>query len=175
VDYSRLDKETIAWAHDNARALLSEENERVRTIDGKAAQLAGFAGIILAVLGSVAPDAFDANLGQIGEVTLAVAFFLAAGALSASILWLVFKVMKPYRFVALDAKEIRNYLDDERLLRAEPWALQMRTLRVLAGVAQWAQDVVQSKADRLAEGVVLFGVGLGATLVAVVTIGVSNL
>lgn len=175
VDYSKLDKETVAWAHDHARALLTDENERVRAIDGKAAHLAGFAGVILAVLGSLAPEAFDDDLGRIGEVVFAMGFFLAAGLLSASILWLVFRVMKPYRFVAIDATEVRNYLTDDRLLRAEPWALQMRTLRVLADVTEWAQAAAQQKADRLSSGVIMFGVGLAAALVAVVTIGAAHL
>lgn len=175
MDYSKLDPETVAWALDNARTLLSEENERVRAIDGKAAHLAGFAGVILAVLGSLAPDTFDEDLGCVGDPLFAVAFFVATGVLTGSILWFVFRVMKPYRFVAIDAKEVGNYLEDERLLRAEPWALQMRTLRVLAGVTGWAQGVAQQKADRLNEGVVAFGVGLAAALVAVVTIGVANL
>ncbi len=167
--------ETVAWAVENARSLLLNETDRARSLDGKAAQLAGFAGVTLAVLGSIAPEALSQDLGCVGDPVFAVAFFAAAGLVTGSIVWLVFGVLKPQRIVAIDAKEIANYLEDERLLRAEPWALQMRTLRALRDGALWAQRVAEQKASRLGVGVTLFGFGLGSTLVAVLTLGVVNL
>ena len=76
-------------------------------------------------------------------------------------------------FVAIDAAEIDRYIPIAPL-RAEPWALQMRTLRSLRDAAIWAQEAGEQKANRLATGVVLFAAGLGSTLVAVVTLGVAK-
>jgi hypothetical protein len=175
VDRSAVTPDTVAWAVENAQTLLRDETDRVRSLDGKAGQLAGFAGVTLAVLGSIAPDALSQDLGRVGDPVFAAAFFGAAGFVTGSIIWLVFLVLRPQRFVAIDAKEIRNYLQDDRLLRAEPWALQMRTLRALGDSALWAQRAGEQKASRLGVGVTLFGIGLGTTLVAILTLGVANL
>jgi hypothetical protein len=175
VDYRRINHETVAWAAENARELLREENQRIQALDGKAGQLAGFSGVILAVLGSIAPDAFDGNLGTVGEPLFAGAYFASVGALTAAILWLVFFALRPQRFIAIDATELTAYLEDERLLRAQPWALQIRTLRALRDCTSWAQRGAELKADRLTIGVIIFAVGLASALVAVVTLGVGNL
>ena len=95
--------------------------------------------------------------------------------LATAILWLVFFTLKPQRFIAIDAKELSRYLDDERLLSAEPWALQLRTLRALRDAASWAQRGAQQKADRLSTGIALFGVGLASALTAVITLGAATL
>lgn len=175
IDYSQIKPETVAWATQNARQLLADENDRVRSIDGKSSQLAGFAGVILAVLGAVAPDALREDLGGVGDPVFAVMYFTAAVSLTIAIVWLVFFVLRPQRFVAIDAEEIGAYLEDERLLRSEPWGLQMRTLRALRRAAIWAQKAGQQKADRLTIGIVIFGIGLGAALAAVVTLGAGSL
>jgi len=175
VASERINPDTVAWAVDNARTLLHDETDRVRSLDGKAAQLAGFGGVTLAVLGSIAPDALSEDLGCVGDPLFALSFFAAAGFVTGSIIWLVFLVVRPQRFVAIDAKEIGNYLEDERLLRADLWAIQMRTLRALRDSALWAQRAAEQKANRLAIGVTLFGIGLGTTLLAVLTLGVANL
>lgn len=129
MDYTRVDHATVEWATQNARDLLREESDRIQALDTKAGQLAGFSGVILALLGSLAKDAFTRDLGCVGDPVFAVAYFLAAGTLAGALLWLVFSALKPQRFVAIDADELTQYLEDERLLRAEPWALQIRTLR----------------------------------------------
>lgn len=175
MDYSRINHETVAWATDNARELLREENDRIQALDGKAGQLAGFSGVILAVLGSIAPDAFDGDLGAVGDPLFAAAYFASVGALTAAILWLVFFALRPQRFIAIDASELTAYLEDERLLRAQPWALRIRTLRALRDCTSWAQQGAESKANRLGAGVVIFAIGLAAALVAVVTLGAGNL
>jgi hypothetical protein len=175
VDYSQVNYETVAWATENARALVKQEAERIQALDGKSAQLAGFSGVILAVLGSLAANAFDKDLGSVGDPLFAVAYFLSVVSLTGAILWLVFFALKPQRFIAIDAAELTAYLEDDRLLRAEPWALQIRTLRALRNAAVWAQTGAEQKANRLSLGVAIFGSGLGAALVAVVTLGAGSL
>lgn len=175
MDYSQINRESVAWATDNGRELLRAENDRIQALDAKAGQLSGFSGVILAVLGSIAPDAFDRNIGAVGEPLFASAYFASVGALTGAILWLVFFALRPQRFIAIDAAELTAYLEDERLLRAQPWALQMRTLRALRDCTSWAQRGAELKANRLTIGVVIFAVGLAAALVAVVTLGVGNL
>ena len=175
ADPSHINPETVAWATQNARQLLADENDRVRSLDGKAAQLAGFTGVILAVLGSVAPDAFKEKLGCFGETAFAIAYLIAAFSLSAAIVWLVFFVLKPQRFVAIDAAEIKAYVEDERLLRSKPWGLQMRTLRALDHATSWAQAAGQQKADRLGIGVILFGIGVLGAIAAVITLVMASL
>jgi len=175
VDYSRINHETVAWATENARELLREENERIQALDSKAGQLAGFAGVILAVLGSIAADAFAEDLGAVGDPVFAVTYFASVGALTAAILWLVFFALKPQRFIAIDARELTAYLEDERLLRAQPWGLQIRTPRALRDCTAWAQQGAEQKANRLTTGVVIFAIGLAAALGAVVTLGLGSL
>ena len=175
MDYSQINHETVAWATENARSLLKDENERIQALDAKAAQLAGFSGVILAVLGSIAPDAFDGDLGAVGDPLFATTYFASVGALTAAILWLVFFALRPQRFIAIDAEELTAYLEDERLLQAQPWALQIRTLRALRNCTSWAQQGAQQKADRLSIAVVIFAAGLAAALVAVVTLGLGSL
>jgi hypothetical protein len=175
MDYSRLNHETVAWATENARELLREESDRIQLLDTKAGQLAGFAGVVLALLGSLAKDAFARDLGTVGDPLFAVVYFGAAATLATAIMWIVFFALKPRRFIAIDAKELSMYFEDERLLSAEPWALQLRTLRALRDAVSFSQRGAAQKADRLSTGVVLFGVGLACTLMAVITLGVGSL
>ena len=174
MDYSQLNKETVAWATSNARELLHEESDRIQALDTKSGQLAGFGGVILALLGSLGKDAFPRDLGSVGDPVFAVAFFLAVIMLAASILWLAM-TLKPQRFMAIDAKELSAYLEDDRLLRADPWALQLRTLRALRDAVTWSQLGAQQKASRLTTGVMLFALGLTGALVAVITLGAGSL
>jgi len=97
VDYSQINRESVAWATDNGRELLKAENDRLQALDAKAGQLSGFSGVILAVLGSIAPDAFDRNIGAVGEPLFASAYFASVGALTGAILWLVFFALRPQR------------------------------------------------------------------------------
>jgi hypothetical protein len=175
VDYSSINKESVAWAFENANGLLRAELERVGSLNDKAAQLAGFAGVILAILGSVARDGFRAELGSVGEVAFAIFYFGAALLLALAILWLVSLVYRPRRYVAVDPEEIRNYLSDDRLLRAEPWALQIRTLRAIHPAAEWAEKGASQMAHRIGIGAMLFVGGLVAFLGAVLTMGAGSL
>jgi hypothetical protein len=175
MDYTRIDPETVEWATKNARELVHEESDRIQALDAKAGQLAGFSGVVLALLGSLAKDAFTRDLGCVGDPVFAGAYFLAAAMLAVTILWLVFSAIKPQRFIAIGAKELERYLVDERLLSAKPWALQIRTLRALSDATSWSQRAAQQKADRLSTGVVLFASGLVFTLVAVITLGLGSL
>jgi len=174
VEHGGVNPDTVAWAADNARELLRDESERVRALDTKAGQLAGFAGVILALLGSIAPEAFRSSLGDVGVPLFAAFYLLAAALLASSILWIVFLTLKPQRFIAIAAAELGEYLEDERLLRSDPWALQIRTMRAVRDAAVWAQVAGERKADRLTVGMILFAAGLTATLGAVVTLGIRS-
>lgn len=175
VDYARVNPETVAWATQNARDLLAEETDRIQALDTKASQLAGFSGVTLAILGSIGQRAIEADLGTVGDPLFASAYFLAGVMLAVAILWLVFFGVRPRRFIAIDASELTAYLEDERLLRSRPWALQIRTLRALRDAASWAQRGAQEKANRLTVGVAIFGLALSATLVSIVTLGIASL
>jgi hypothetical protein len=175
VDYSRINKDSVAWAFANASDLLRGQLERVGSLNDKAAQLAGFAGVILAILGSLARQGFSSDLGSVGEVAFAIFYFGAAALLATTILWLVSLVYRPRRYVAIDPEEIQNYLSDERLLQAEPWALQIRTLRTMYPAAQWADDSAARMACRIGVGAALFAGGLLAFLGAVITMGLGSL
>ena len=73
MDYSRINRQTVEWATENARLLLQEESARIQGLDSKSGQLAGFAGVILALLASVAIGAFERDLGDVGDPLFAVA------------------------------------------------------------------------------------------------------
>lgn len=175
MDYSRINPDSVAWAYSNASALLDGELERIRSLNDKAAQLAGFSGVVLAILGGLATTAFDADLGSVGEGAFAVLFFLGAALLAAAILWLVLRVYRPRRFLAVDPEEIRNYLTDERLLQSQPWALQIRTMRTLYFAARWAERGAAEMARRIVVGAHLFVAGLMFLVGAVVTLGIGSL
>lgn len=175
MDYTRINPETVEWAYGNAVALLQGELDRVRGLTEKAGQLAGFAGVVLAILGGLSKDGFKAHLGSVGENTFAVGYFGAALLLGGAILWLVVLVYRPRRYVAVDTAEISNYLTDDRLLRSKPWALQIRTMRTVHLAATWAEEGAAQLAWRIKVGVFLFAAGLGFFVAAVITLGIGEL
>lgn len=175
MDYSRIKPETVAWAYGTARDLLQGELDRIRSLTEKAAQLAGFAGIILAILGTLAAEAFATDLGAIGDVVFAACFFAGAAVLAGAILWLVLLVYRPRRYIAVDTEEIQNYLTDDRLLRSQPWALQIRTMRTIYLAARVAERGAAQMASRITVGAVLFLLGLMLFLGAVITLGAGSL
>jgi hypothetical protein len=174
VDYSRINAETVAWAVQNAANLLQGELDQVRSLNDKAAQLAGFSGVVLAILGSLASDGFATKLGSVGESVFAAFYFGSAFLLAATILWLVLLVHRPRRRVAVDPEEIRTYFTDERLLEAEPWALQIRTMRTIYPAAVWAKKGAAQMEARIGVGAGLFAGGLTLFLGAVITLGVGS-
>ena len=143
--------------------------------DEKAAQLAGFSGVILAILGSIAKDGFTAQLGCVGEVVFAACYFGAAIALAGAVGILILFVYRPRRFLAVSADEIDNYLTDDRLLRSQPWGLQLRTMRTLHGSAKWTEKGAAIMAQRIKCAVFVFGAGLAFFVVAVITLGIGQL
>lgn len=155
--------------------LVRTERERVASLNDKAAQLAGFSGVILVILGSLAKDGFKAHLGSVGELTFAVSYFAAAVGLVAAILVLILRAYQPRRFLAIDTDEIANYLGDERLLRAEPWALQIRTMRTLHPLAKIAETGAAEMAAWIKLGGYIFALGISLFLVAVLTLGIGQL
>lgn len=175
IDYSKIDKASVSWAYSNASTVLQTELARVQSLNEKAAQLAGFCGVTLAILGGLADGGFGAKLGSVGEPVFAACYFGAALLLGAAIAWLVLFVYRPRRYVALDPSEIRNYLTEERLLRAEPWALQMRTMRTLYLAASWAEKGAAQMARRITVGALLFTAGLMLFVCAAITLGVGEL
>ena len=175
VDYSEINPESVAWAYENSVSLLEQERARVDSLNEKAAQLAGFSGVILAILGSFAKDGFKAQLGCVGEVVFAVCYFGAALALAAAVAILILGVYRPRRFLAVNTDEIENYLTDDRLLRSKPWGLQLRTMRTLHGSAKWTEKGAAIMASRIKYAVFVFGAGLAFFVVAVITLGVGQL
>jgi hypothetical protein len=175
VDYSRIDPDSVAWAYENASALLQQERDRVSSLNDKAAQLAGFSGVILAILGSFAREGFTAKLGSVGEVVFAVCYFGAALALALAVAILILLVYRPRRFIAVDAAELGNYLGDERLLQSKPWGLQIRTMRTLHLAAKWAEKGAAEMASRIRIAVSVFGAGLALFVGAVITLGLGQL
>jgi hypothetical protein len=174
VDYSRVNGESVAWAFQNAANLLQGELDQVRSLNERAAQLAGFSGVVLAILGSLAGDGFASRLGSVGEGVFATFYFGSAFLLAASIIWLVLLVHRPTRWVAMDPEEIRNYVTDERLLRAEPWALQIRMMRTIYPAALWARKGAAQLKGRIGVGAGLFAGGLTSFLGAVITLGLGS-
>jgi hypothetical protein len=175
VDYSRINGASVAWAFESASNLLRDELERMRSLNDKAAHLAGFAGVALAISGSIGRDGFGSSRGGVGEVAFAAFYFGAMAALAATMLWLVLLVYRPRRHVAIDPMEIRNYLTDDRLLQAEPWALQIRTLRMIYPAARWAAAGAAQMEHRIRVGAGLFATGLTLFLGAAVTLGLGSL
>jgi hypothetical protein len=95
MDYSRIDPETVAWAYERASALLELELGRSQSLTERAVQLAGFAGIVLAMVGGLAQDGFTVELGPLGERLFAWCYLVAASLLGVTILWVLALVYRP--------------------------------------------------------------------------------
>jgi hypothetical protein len=73
-------EETVTELLRIARDLLADERTRGQTLDAKTATLAGFAGTILALIGTLAASLFRLELGRLGEPMVRAVLLL-------SVLW----------------------------------------------------------------------------------------
>jgi hypothetical protein len=168
---SDTNPDAVAWYVDNASALLADEHRRGESLQTRAGQLAGFAGVSLALLGSLLPDAFGGL--ELSEERLAGgAYLLALALLIATIVLAVVRVLKPVRYAAIDAREVREYVTD-RFLVADRWEVQVRTLRALAMAVASAQSNNETKAKWLGRCVVVFLAGLVASAGCLATLGLE--
>jgi hypothetical protein len=175
MDPTRVNPESVAWAQAQASSLLDGERERLRSLNERAIQLAGFASVVLAVLGGFAYEGFAASLAPFGEITFAAFYFTALIALAATILWVLTLVYRPRSYTSVGTNELRHYLENPALLEGRAWALQLRTMHSLYLAARWTRR----RASRMAEGLriaaLLFGAGLICVVGATVTLGIGAL
>jgi hypothetical protein len=88
---------------------VADERERGRALDNKCASLAGFTGLILALTGAFAPALLDNKLGEVGQPTAEVAFFVAVVFLLLAVLVAVMGVLMPQKYRSMGTEQVANF------------------------------------------------------------------
>lgn len=165
--------EAVSWMVSEAEGHLAEQEARLESLRGRAAQLAGFAGLLLGLLAALAPGGF-AGMSDTAHFVAAGTFVVALALLLAGILISLLFVVRPTRTRGIKpAERIDGFLRSERELRAEPWQLQLRTLRAFPGILKWHAWLNRRRAAALYVAYLALATGLLASAVCVGTIGVD--
>lgn len=167
--------EAIAWYVQRSEAQLADLRERVQLIRIRGGQLAGFAGAVLALVGSNAesilgdlegaPRLCTGALLLLGSLLLIASLTAALrGTLLRDLLW------------GTSVTEVANYTSDRFVNEPDLWRVQIRTIR---GLRSWIEVTTERideavRAVRTAEYLFLLGlfsVGIAfATLIVSVTL-----
>ncbi len=166
-------RESIAWMIGQATDHLAEQDARLESLRLRAGQLAGFAGILLGLLAALAPDGFSGLSGSAHAIAITI-FIVALLLLLAAILVSLLFVVRPTRFRAISAgARIGEFLSSKAQLTAEPWQLQLATLRAFPGNLRWHAWINRRRAAALFIAYILLASGLLASAVCVATIGIN--
>jgi hypothetical protein len=166
-------RESVAWMLDQAVAHLEEQSARLDSLRLRAGQLAGFAGILLGLLASLASDGVSGLNGS--------AKYLATGALIASLVLLLAAVclalfvVRPTKFREVSpAERIEDFLVTRSHFQAESWKLQLARLRTYPEVLRWHAWVNKRNAAALFFAYVALAGGLLASTISIATIGIRD-
>jgi hypothetical protein len=176
LELGNLDSDTVAVAADRAQKLFDDQQERLSGLDQKATQLAGFAGVVLAVLGSAAKDVVDADFSCAMTVLVRGSLLLSALLITVTIVYLVVTVLYPQPFAAVAAEEIRRYLGegDEPLLEVTPTAFLVRQLRGLYRATASVQQGADEKARQIKAAARLFSAAIALATASIALTLVSG-
>lgn len=165
--------DTVAWLAETAWRLLEAEHARGRAIDTKGSWLVAGSGVVLSVVASLGPAAFEAGMGCVGEKVFAALYGLALVAIAAAIHRIVSSVIWPIVYVNIGSRELRRYRTS-RFYTAEPFEVQDRTMRGLVRAVTWAHPQNERKEAALRAGARLFLVGLALIASAMATLALSQ-
>jgi hypothetical protein len=171
-DWESTDKETISVALEEAQRAAEVESGRAGRLDDKASVLAGFGGVILALLvGLVSRTRIDLHGTWLTLFTIG---FFASALLVLASASLAVSMLLPRRMLAIGPRELLQYVqspDDPTFLQADVRALSVRMLRLYVTVIHFNQWRAERKSIvlRLAYGA--FALGLVPLALVVATVG----
>ncbi len=166
--------EAIAWYLERSEALLGQLRGRVQSLSGRAAQLAGFSGAVLAIAGANAESMLDALHGA-ARIWTGSLLLVGAVLLVSSFATALRVALLPQLVSDLSADEVANYTSSRFIEEAELWRVHLRTIRALLASIESTTRQGDAAAKRLRTAERLFSIGLStvgvslATLVVVVT------
>lgn len=101
--------ETVDALADAVRDFLNSEDRREQSFNTRAGGLAGFVGIIVSITTAAGKVALDEDPSCVATVAGAVAFAVAIGALLASLIIAITKILIPQESAAISVSTIERY------------------------------------------------------------------
>ena len=159
----------IAWYVEEAQRLLEDQQRRAESLRTRGGQVAGFAAVLLALIGGNAAKILEAVDGG-GETLIGLALIGAAGLLAVSVGVAVVGVVMPRPFVTISAAEITNYLTDRFLNEPDLWRVHIRSLRALEIATKDAQAGGNAAVKAIGVSLYAFLAGLAFSVFAIGTL-----
>jgi hypothetical protein len=152
---------------------LSEEDDRMQTIDGKLTQLAAFAGVSISISGGLGGSVLVAgHLPQGFRIALGACVGLAASFLLAAVI-IAFRALSPKLYRGIDENTPKQRTKPEALAR-EP---ELTIAEIAAGrrdIFLTARSVNDRKARATTRTFVCAGLGFGFLVIGLITIAVGS-
>lgn len=152
---------------------LAQEDDRMKTIDGKLSQLAAFCGVSISITGGVGGSVLAAGrlsqgfLIALGSCVVVAALFLLAAVVSA------FRALSPKLYRGIDEAAVQT--------RTTPDALNREPSEAIAVIAAGRRDVFltaravnDEKAERAIRLYACAGLGFGFLVVGVLVVAVGS-
>ena len=160
--------EAIAWYLERSERLLGELRERTLSLRARGAQLAGFAGAVLALAGANV----DSVLGSLGGVprdcaggSLLVGILLLVACLLVVLRGTVF----PESISIISANEVANYLTERFIAEPDLWRMHLRTIHGLLDLIELTTNQGDDAERSLRKAEYFFFAGLLAVAAAFAT------
>jgi hypothetical protein len=159
---------------EQAAAQAEEQSARLDSLQLRAGQLAGFAGILLGLLASLVPDGF-AEVSDSSRYLALGAFIVALVLLLAAIILALLFVVRPRKFREISPAEwMDEFLGHKSQFAAEPWQLQLSRLRSYPEALRWHAWVNKRRAAALFLAYFALAGGLVASAVSIGTMGIDG-
>jgi len=168
-----LKPETVDTLLDVTWRLLDDERARDTSFIGRAVGIAGFAGIVATLSGSVTDDLLGAPLAEPWKTLSVVVFVIAMLSLALAVFFVIHGVLQPRESLSLGADEIRRYPTWE-FVGADKALVQGRTLLGLTRALLGQRARNDDKANALKRAYSSLLVGLLAIVALGLTLGLRH-
>jgi hypothetical protein len=165
--------ETVRATLDACTHDLSEENDRMRTIDGKLTQLAAFSGVSITISGGLGGSVLAAgHLPRGFLIALGACIGLAACSLLAAVV-IAFRALSPKLYRGIDVATVQS--------RTTPNALKREPSEAIAHIAAGRRDIFlatravnDEKARATTKTFVCAGLGFGLLVIGLLVTAVGS-
>lgn len=164
----------VGWYMEQAERQLDERRERAAGLRERGGTLAGFAGVLLALVGANAADILT-ELGPCVRIFVGVLLACAITLLAASVAWTVLRVILPVRSPSISSDEVGNYASERFTHEPDLWRVQVRTLKGIHPAIEKATEITDEAGNALNVAAVLFVAGLFAAALALVILVIDSI
>lgn len=173
IDGSNANHASLAWMASEAKEHVAAQAESLESLRIRAGQLAGFAAILLGLLAALVPNGLDrASTGA--DILAKVSFVAGLFLLLCSILIALLYVARPTRSRAVrEAEHVDRFLESEAQFTAEPWQLELTSLRAFPGIIRWHGWLNRRRAAALFLAYGALAWGVVASAVCIGTLGID--